>query len=250
MSILTKVFKQKNRPSKSTDTIFSEASSFADDMYATQIARTTLYQLLMLMFCCLSALLGIVMLCLLPLKETQLVVVHKSNDGVVWVEPPATAASKVTPAQTESEIVNYITHRESYSAFSYEQQYKLVSLMSDQDVAKEYIKEQSVSNPASPIVQLGDEGVRFVTVESVVFLDSENQDKDKRNKDDIDHKNLAQVNFRVETKQAAQQDIIPYVATLSWEYRGVPSDPESKWQNWDGFTITHYTVTRKNAANR
>ncbi len=233
----------KKTKEKHEQTIFQEAASWADDLYATQVARTAQYRLAALLLLILSFALVFAIAVMMPLEKTALIVVHTTNNGVTWVDPPQEFKNNITQAQTESEIINYITHREGYSAFSYEEQYKQVVLMSSNKTADEYIQEQSMNNPHSPVLQLGEEGVRRVTVESIIFMDTEKQTTQKI---EPKHHNLAQINFTVTTDKQGQKTMLSYVALLSWEYRGTPVEPEAKWKNWDGFTVMQYSVSQRN----
>ena len=106
------------------------------------------------------------------------------------------------------------------------------------------MQEQSSSNKDSPISVLGNDGYRSVYVESVFIMDSASlQDPTKA------HKNLARVDFVV-TDHKNDSTVIkttPYFALVSWSYGGVSDDPEIRWRNWNGFTITHYEVEQKNS---
>ncbi len=235
------VKKANNTPE--TGNLFETARSWADDIYSSQVAKAHVFQLASvgLLVLCMILSLGIVFL--LPLKKTELVVVHKSHNGVVWVEPPDSLQSPST-ALLESEIVNYIINRESYSAFSFDTQYETVNLMSSESIAKVYRRGQDALNETSPIHELGEDGMKTVQIDNVVFLDNESLNKKDEAKKK--HENRAQVNFEVTTDEGNRITVTPYTALLSWTYRGTPSDPIAKWKNWDGFTITHYVVTQRN----
>lgn len=230
-------------PAYSAD-LFSQASSWADDLLASQISKASHYKWASLLLLILSLCLGLAIMVMVPLQKTQLVVVHQPNNGVVWVDPPSTLQAAPSQSQTESEIVNYVTNRESYSAFSYDYQYKLINLLSSNEVAKTYRAMQDALNPISPIARLGQEGTQAAQVEEVVFLDNEalNNENNKHE----NHSNLAQVNFMLTTQQKGQITHAPFTALVSWVYRGTPDDVQAKWQDWDGFTVTHYALTQRN----
>lgn len=225
-----------------TSGLFGEATSFADDTYALQVAQIAGYKLATFILLGLCFVLGLAISVMMPLSKTDLVVVHSAQNGLVWVEPPKNLQAKVSTAQTESELANYVTNRESYSAFTYAYQFRLVNLMSDAAVSKAYLSAQDASDSSSPVAVLGNSGTKRVTIESVIFLDSEDANKDKA-RSEKQHQNLAQVNFVVTTTMDGQSIQTPYVALLSWTYLGTPDDPSAKWQDWDGFTVTEYSVS-------
>lgn len=225
-----------------------EAKSFADLSFANELAQMAWYKYASIILLGLCALLSVAIAAMVPLTKTDLVVVHSASNGLVWVDPPRALQATVTSAQTESELVNYVTARESYSAFSYPYQFRLVNLLSDDKVSKTYLAEQDANNPSSSISMLGDSGTKKVSVESVVFVDSDvlNQHKQKNEKP---HQNVAEVNFLVTTTKDGISTSVPYVALISWVYLGTPSNPEDKWQDWDGFTVTEYVVNSRVALN-
>lgn len=250
MSLFDKVFKKKEvikAPVKSDD-VFVEATSWADDLYASQTAKITQYQLMTFALLIVSVLLAIAIAVMMPLQKIQLVVAHQSNNGVMWVDPPSTVQAEPAQAQTESELVTYVTNRESYGAFSYDYQYKLINLMSSDDVSNQYRDEQAANNASSPIALLGETGTRTVHVEDVVFIDNENLNQSKTT-NETNHANLAQVDFTVTTKDKNGSISTPYTALISWSYRGTPDDPAAKWQDWDGFTVTEYKITQRSLDN-
>ncbi len=228
-----------------TDSIFELARSWADDIYSSNVAKAHLFQLASIGLLGLCMILSIAIAFLLPLKKTELIVVHKSNDGVVWVDPPSSLQAPNAVPQLESEIVNYVINRESYSAFSFDTQYETVNLMSDDAVAKEYRKQQDAGNEASPIHQLGEDGKRTVQIDNVIFLDNEALNSKKSGAGEK-HENRAQVNFEVTIDEGYRVTVTPYTALLSWTYRGTPNEPVAKWKNWDGFIVTQYVLTQRN----
>ena len=244
MSLFKRKREQPVPDKKQGDDIFSEATSWADDIYASHTAKIAHYQFITLGLVVVSVSLAVAIASMMPLQKIQLVLAHQSNDGVTWVDAPESVQAKPTEAQTESEMVNYVTNRESYSAFSYDYQYRLINLMSSTDVARQYRDEQSPSNPDSPISLLHNEGTRTAHIEDVVFIDNINRNQNTT-KHDTSHQNLAQVNFTLTTKNKNTSTSTPYTALISWSYRGTPDNPEAKWQNWDGFMVTEYKITQR-----
>lgn len=231
------------RPQK----VKTNGQSWSDDLFANLSLRVAQYRLAAGLLLGLSAVLGIAIIVMLPLHQTELIVVHQAQNGLTWVDVPTSQQSLPTEAQTQSEIVSYLTNRESYSAFSYDYQFKLVNVMSDESVAKMYREEESATNPASTIARLGKEGIKKVHIESVMFLDNENQNNPSQGI--TRHANLAQINFTVTTQSTGESQIQPYTAMVSWTYRGTPDEPDVKWLNWDGFTVTHFTKAPRNLAS-
>ncbi len=227
---------------------FGKACNWADDIAANMEASrnrwraVTLYALIPATF---LLLLSVTML--IPIQHLEPLLINHYSDGQVSVMPISKKHVPKQAAEIQSDIVRYIVSRESYSAFSYREQYTLVNLLSSGEVASQYINEQDSSNNHSPINVLGNKGTRTVHVTSVLFLDKAAENDP--NKKVFNHTNLAQINFTVTSQdETGVLKTIPLTALVSWEYRGMRSNQTDAWQNWNGFTITHYDVQQRNLA--
>jgi type IV secretion system protein VirB8 len=91
------------------------------------------------------------------------------------------------------------------------------------------------------------DGLRTVHVESVIFIDSVLKNKGKPLSQQT-HSNLAEVNFTVSDQIKNSTLIKTHALTvlISWTYRGIPKDPGDRWRNWNGFTVTRYSVEQRN----
>lgn len=236
----------KNPPNqeKANPDYFTLATNWADDMHATIVASRNRYKLAFYVALLLSIFLAIAIDLLIPLQRLQPLLINHYQDGRVSVQP--VSSSKASQAQIESDIVRYVVNRESYDPVSFAEQYSLVNLLSDAATAEDYNRQQSASNKNSPINVLGNKGYRTVHVDSVVFLDKESFNKGKP-KSKQNHQNLAQIEFTIEDHaEDSNNKTIPLTVLLSWKYRGMPSDPEDQWRNWDGFTVVRYDVQQRN----
>ena len=184
------------------------------------------------------------MVCLIPAQHIEPLLVDHYENGLVTVEPIHQPYTPNNRAEIESELVRYVINRESYSPSSYHEQYALINLLSDDRVARDYIAEQSVSNRLSFISRFGNKVDRSVHIENVFFLDSVNATTPTQG----GHHNLAQINFVViDRNRATGEDVrVPLTVLISWEYRGVSNNPEDRWRDWDGFTVTDYRVEQRN----
>jgi type IV secretion system protein VirB8 len=211
---------------------FEQAKSWADDIYIETIASRQRYRIALLSSVLVIFLLSVGLMILLPLEHTQLVMVHHSQDGTVWIEPMNQSQLKIDRPQIESDIVRYIVNRESYSPDAYDYHYTLTHLLSNQVTAKEYQKSQSADNPDSSINHFKNRMIRKVHVDNIIFI-----------KNDPKHP-LAQVNFKVidHNRVTGRTNQHSMLALISWQYQGTPKKPKDRWQNWDGFLVTHYSV--------
>ncbi len=237
---------QSRQSHQKTTSYFVEARSWADDIYTAAIISRNRYKFAFYLSIGLAVLLTIAIDSLVPLQHMEPLLVNHYQDGRVSVQPIKQPYAPTNPAQVESEIVRYVINRESFDPTSYDTQYSLVNLLSSNFVAKAYRHTQSSARASSPINRLGTHGFRTVHVDSVIFLDTELNNNDKANTKH--HHNLAQVNFSItdHDRNSALQKSKAFTALVSWQYRGMPSDPGDQWRNWDGFTVTRFTKQQRN----
>lgn len=228
---------------------FIEARSWADDMYTQAVISRNRYKLAFLVAMSLAILLTIAINGLIPIQRMIPLLVNHYQDGRVSVQPYVQSDSPSHSAQVQSELVRYVVNRETYDATFYNTQYALVHLLSSKSVAKEYTREQATNNNLAPINTLGNHSFRTVHIDSVVFLDNATKTKGKIKQT---HHNLSQINFtRTEhQKESSLEKTKAFTALISWEYRGTPSNPNDLWRNWDGFTITRYSVSQRNLSDK
>ncbi|MAZ38495.1 MAG: hypothetical protein CMF49_00060 [Legionellales bacterium] len=234
------------KPKENTkgNTIFEFASHWSDDYYASAVSSKTRYQVLAFFALTLAGLQAIAIIFMMPLKKEIPIAINHFDDGYVSVTPITNAKAPKAKAQVESELVRYITARESFSLNSYPIQFSLVNLLSSTDVSDNYMQQQSSSNQDSFLNTLGADGFRKVHIDSVNFLDRSNWvDKHPTG---IPHKNLAQVDYTVTSKKAGHEVEKGYSVLIGWDYTGIPNSPEDRWRNWDGFTVTSYQNNQRN----
>ena len=226
---------------------FVEARSWADDLYTGALISRNRYRLAFLVAMGLAISLSLSINLLLPMQHYQPLLINHYEDGRVTVTPTTQVNAPNNPVEIESEIVRYVVNRESYAPSSYKEQYSLTNLMSNNEVASEYIRAQSTDNKHSPINRLGNKVYRTVHIDDVSFLDSADKNKGKP-KNQQTHSNLAQVNFAITDhwRNSGRSKTIPLTALVSWRYDGTPSNPADQWRNWDGFTVTRYTIEQRN----
>lgn len=230
---------------------FVVAKNWADDMYTEALISRNRYKIAFYIAMGLALFLAFDMSFLIPAQHMEPLLINHYEDGRVSVLPLKQSAAPINQSQTESEIVRYVVSRESFDPVSFSEQYSLVNLMSADDVAQSYGLSQSAANKNSPISVLGNGGYRTVHVDNVVFLDSKAENKGKPQKLQT-HKNLAQVSFTItdHTKDSGSTKTTPFIALVSWAYHGTPVDPDDMWKNWDGFTVTQYTLQQSNTGNK
>jgi type IV secretion system protein VirB8 len=237
----------KSMQSPSKQNYFTQARSWADDLYMSAIISRNRYEMAFFAAMGLAALSIFALVILIPLQRSELLLVNHYPGGRVLVEPMHQAYAPSNPSQVESELIHYVVNRESFAESSYKEQYSLINLMSNNEISQQYRATQSPSNPQSPINVLRRDGLRTVHVESVIFIDSVLKNKGKPPSEQT-HTNLAEVNFTVsdQSKNSTLIKTHPFTALISWTYRGIPKDPGDRWRNWNGFTVTRYSLEQRN----
>ncbi len=231
----------KNSSKENThENYFQLASSWADDYYARMATSRHRYQVAFLTAMGLCVLLVINVMMLSHTHEYIPLLVHHYESGAVSISPASQRGAPENQAEVESDIVRYIISRESYDPASFNEQYQRVTLLSNSTVAHAYQAQQNSDDDQAFIHRFGNKIVRSVKIEDVNFLD--NEDLNANEKRVNNHKNLAEVHFIVTDKNisSGKETRTPYVSILSWGYGGIPNDPETRWMNWNGFTVMSY----------
>lgn len=217
---------------------FKKAQDWAEDRQAQLITSRQRYQWAFFSILILCGLLVLCLIILLPLKSTQLVIVHNNNQGYSWVSTTKlNAAVKPNWAMTKTEIAHYIVTRESYDPAFYQFQYKHVRLFSSPSVFAQYELLQSNANKAAAINLLGAKGYRTVTIHAILPLS-------QATKKNPNKKNLAQVDFVIKDHLygETQTTKTPYTVLISWQHLGLATKPYQQIYNWDRFQVTHYQL--------
>ena len=222
---------------------FKQAASWADDYYTLAITSRNRYQLAFFACLLLCTVLVICLICLLPLKKTQLVVVHQDNNGFTWVTTTSTH-NRITNSwqKTKAEIAHYIISRESYDPILYPYQSKEINLLSSKALFTQYELSQAKNNRSAAVNLLANKGYRTVRVHSILLLSKANNNIPP----------LAQANFTVtdhlfDTEQTLHID---YTALISWQYTGESNDPYKLLHDWDGFQVIKYQKQLINQSNK
>ena len=223
---------------------FETARSWRNDLQASTETSRNRWRMGVLMMTGFCVLLIVWVSFLIPAQKLQAFLVHHYEDGVVTVEPMKNPTHVENWMETQSNLVKYVVNRESYSASDYPVLFKQVTALSSAAVSADYLKEQSPENQQSVVNQLGKKGIRRVRVETVLSIDSENKNRPKAHIKN--HKNLAQIMFSVKTVTSSGEYTTPYTALIAWDYESPSKNPAERWQNWDGFNVTSYTLQQRN----
>lgn len=228
-----------------TKDYFQQAQSWADDKHASIIRSKARYQAGFFVAMGLNIAASMAIATLANMQTLIPIAVHHYEHGVTTVEPVSSVDAPINRAQVESDIVRYITNRESYDLASYRAQFDLVNLLSSSSVSGEYARLQSSKNPDSPIVQLADKYSRRIHVYSINFLDNVLKNTKDLHKN---HQNLAEVVFTLTDVDKATGNSVSqnYNALISWQYVKPSDSPDVRWKNFDGFQVMSYQKQIRN----
>lgn len=209
------------------------------DRYQIQEVMANRWQLAFWIQLVLSLFLVASIVFLLPLKSWEPIVIERDiRTGEVWIRPTQESLPKFS-SEVESDLVNYVIGRETYSSIDNDERYQQILFSSSPSIFKEYKENASPNNPTSLTKTLGATGTRKVTVEDVVFLN------DLKNKDSAKSQ-IAKVDFTTVDTIGEMTFKKYWVATITWEYLGTPNQKEAAWMNWNGFTVTSYRIDQRN----
>lgn len=227
------------------ESYFSNAQSWADDVYGQAIVSKTRYKIAFLSSMALNLVTAIAVAMLATMQTLVPIIIHHYDNGVTTVEPLNNANTPLNRAQVESDIIRYVTNRESFDANAYKAQYDLVSLLSDASTSRLYAQSQDRKNKQSPINQLGATKIREVHVYNVNFLDNLVFNAEEPH---AKHHNLAEVVFSLTDidKERNQRVERHFNALISWVYTTPSTSPEIRWSNWDGFLVKSYRKQIRN----
>ena len=183
---------------------------------------------------------------ILPLKTLVPMVVHQNTiTGEVWIDRPQTEYVPANDSEVQSDIVRYITSRESYTSADINQRFQLVMLLSNSTISKQYSSEQSNDNKSAPVNILRTEGTRTVRIEDIIFIDNASV-RELRHFRQPSHA-LAKVDFTTTTTDhLGNKKLENWVATIGWEYKALAKTQQEAWDNWNGFKVSTYRIDPKN----
>jgi len=163
---------------------------------------------------------------LTPLKTSVPYVIRVDNaTGAVDVVNSITNGKA-----TYDEVMNkyhvqwYVRWREGYSKSLIGEYYKNVGLMSTQQEQSRYSHLIEPKNPASPLNTYGDKGSAVITIKSTSFI----------------KENIALVRYIKEVRDAADNGITHWAATIVFQYAGTPMSEQDRAVNPLGFQVLEY----------
>lgn len=181
------------------------------------------------------------MMCIIFKKQVAVIVAHHRSNASVWLsQVDKSALVNLSASEIKGNIAQYIQARESYSAMSYPYQYAFVKHASISDVFQAYEKSESYHRVHSKVRQDGRDFGRTVMIHDIMFLPAFksahiSQHFYKQDK-------MADVSYRLcrHYLSDGSRVCVEKHALLAWHFRGIPADPDERWLNWRGFTVSYF----------
>ncbi len=168
---------------------------------------------------------------ILPLKtfEPYVVTVDQSSGYTEITRALKKGALSEQDAITESNLVRYVTLRESYNPHITQENYSLVALLSDQKALQEYEELWNENNPENPSRIAGGKGTTDVKIKSVSFLNNE----------------TAQVRFMTQTRKENRVYQSHWNAIITFRYTQKPMKMLQRFENPLGFQAISYRKSQE-----
>ena len=168
---------------------------------------------------------------MLPLKEfaPYVVTVDRSTGYVEVTRGLQPGPLTQDEAITQSNLVRYVTARETYDPPDLEENYNRVVLMSEGEALESYQKLWDASNEDNPAKVFGHDVETTVTIKSVTFLNEK----------------TASVRFyRVRTERNVEATT-HWVAIINFHYVDQPTRLLERFENPLGFKVMSYRVDQE-----
>lgn len=181
-------------------------------------------------FCMGVALLSLLaLIIMLPLKTIEpYVLTVDRNTGYVEVTKGLyqDGALHEDEAITQSNLVRYVSTRESYNPAILRENYDFVVLMSGDDALQEFKALWAAQNPDNPSVKFGKDTAIDIKIKSVSLLNSK----------------TASVRFMREQYESGQIKTSHWSAIIEFQYAEKPMKMADRFSNPLGFQVTHYRI--------
>jgi type IV secretion system protein VirB8 len=218
-----------NKPGKSqTDQYFTDAGTWDQEIFASiSLSRNRAW--LVAFFCMgVTVLALLTLILLLPLKTfaPYVITVDKSTGYVEVTKGLYDGNMTIDQAVTESNLVRYVSTRESYNPSVLRENYNLVALMSAETALDEYQRLWDGKNQDNPSVRMGTQAAITIKIKSVSFL----------------NERTASVRFLREYHANDQIKSSDWIAVVDFQYVKTPMKMEDRFQNPLGFQVTSYRI--------
>jgi len=210
---------------------FEQGGTWEHSIYANMKASKNRAWIIAFVSMVISGLSILCLMLLLPLKtyEPYVITVDSTTGYVEMTRELAKGKLSENDAVTESNLVKYITLRESYNPHILKNNYTNIALMSDKQALQEFEELWSAENPNNPSKKLGVDGSIDVKIKSVSFIS-----------DDI-----AQIRFLTETRERNIIKRSHWSSIIKFQYTQKPMKMIERFSNPLGFQVTSYRKSQE-----
>jgi len=215
-------------PSPERNANYAQAASWSADVHGALRASRRVAWIIAGGAALVGVLEAIALAALMPLKTVvpYTILVDRQTGYVQTVQGLKPGPLTEDSAVTQSFLVQYVIARETFDAADLRENYRKVMLWSTPTTRTQYAHEMERSNPASPLVLNTPTTIVQTTIKSVSLLTG----------------STALVRFDTTRRDggAAQGEVRPYTAVLSFRYTGAPMRMEDRFTNPLGFQVQSY----------
>ena len=207
---------------------FEDGETWDQEVFANILQSRTRAWLLSFFCMGIATLSLLTLVLLLPLKTfaPYVVTVDKSTGYVEVTKGLYDGKLTTDDAVTESNLVRYVSARESYNPAILRENYDSVALLSAGAALTEFQQLWDGKNPDNPSVKLGKLASIDIRIKSVSFLNDK----------------TAAVRFQREYRENNQTKTSDWNAVVDFQYVQKPMKMEDRFLNPLGFQITSYRV--------
>ena len=175
-----------------------------------------------------ALLLAIALVVLLPLKtvEPYTLLVDRQTGNVEALAPLDEKLVTPDTALTRSMLVQYVTARESFFQDVLQDDYRKVTLWSDQVVSRDYVRAMDATNPQSPLAYLPRRATISTEIKSVSALANDRA--------------MVRFTTRRSDPGVAPQPVQHWVAIIGYRFSGAEMSEADRYVNPLGFQVTSY----------
>ena len=206
---------------------FAEASRWDEDRFRSARRSRNLAWTVAAGACLIAVAASTAVAALAPLKTVEPFVVRVDRaTGAVDVMTALAQAKTLPPDEAVSKyfLARYVRAREGYLPASAPQDFRQVAILSAPAEQRRFGNARAPSNPQSPGVVYGPEGVAEVQIRAVSFINDK----------------VASVRFRRTVRRAQTTTSEDWIATAAFTYTRAPMRESDRLLNPLGFQITSY----------
>lgn len=216
---------------QTTENYFEQAATWEHAIYANMKASKNRAWIVAIFSMTIALFSVICLMLLLPLKTYEPYVITVDNTtGYTQIARSLEKGSlSEDEAITQSNLVRYVSMRESYNPHILKENYKDIALMSDKKALKEFEELWSGENPKNPSKLLGYKGSIDVKIKSVSML----------------NKDTAQIRFLTETRKQERITLSHWNVIVKFQYTQKPMKMIERFTNPLGFQVISYRKSQE-----